>query len=270
MKPDGKPFRIDRPARAVSQPSARAPASRALRIGQVAQVSDSPSAPSTSGPPQDPRRQRPVSMTPIDIASMIRAKAARVRRDERHGVGTSDTSKSSSRLHGAGGDLGELLLALPDEQQRGEIVLLRESQRVPPGQHQQSGGQAVGGRTALVQNGGRGQLVMDRATDPRIDDVGEALAGDEYGSSGSRRSSPSLRRRAAGCAAADRRPSGSSRIGSARRRSSRRPRSAVVRRCGADLAADLDHEGRRGPRPGEECSRGGRRHGLWRFAERSR
>ena len=42
-----------------------------LRFGQVAQLSGSPSGPIASGPPQEPRRQRPLNMTPTAMIIMM-------------------------------------------------------------------------------------------------------------------------------------------------------------------------------------------------------
>jgi hypothetical protein len=42
---------------------------RLARLGQLAQDSRSPFGPGSSGPPQDPRRQRPDSIAPIAIAA---------------------------------------------------------------------------------------------------------------------------------------------------------------------------------------------------------
>jgi hypothetical protein len=44
-----------------------------LRFGQVAQDSGSPFGSKISGPPQEPRKQRPFNTTPTDMASMIKA-----------------------------------------------------------------------------------------------------------------------------------------------------------------------------------------------------
>ena len=52
-----------------------------LRWGQVAHASDSPSEPVTSGPPQEPRRQRPSSITPIAMIAMTIAIAPNVSRN---------------------------------------------------------------------------------------------------------------------------------------------------------------------------------------------
>lgn len=48
------------------------------RCGQVAHASDSPAGPVTSGPPQEPRRQRPSSMTPTAMIAMTIAIPPRV------------------------------------------------------------------------------------------------------------------------------------------------------------------------------------------------
>ena len=50
------------------------------RLGQVAQVTGSPPESRIAGPPHEPRKQRPLKMTPTDITNMMRAKSPRVRR----------------------------------------------------------------------------------------------------------------------------------------------------------------------------------------------
>ena len=49
--------------------------------GQAAQASEPPSGPSTSGPPQEPRRQRPSSNTPIAMIAMTIAIPPNVNRN---------------------------------------------------------------------------------------------------------------------------------------------------------------------------------------------
>ena len=48
------------------------------RFGQAWQAKDSPSAPRASSPPQDPRKQRPSTMTPTAMITMTSAMPASV------------------------------------------------------------------------------------------------------------------------------------------------------------------------------------------------
>ncbi len=52
-----------------------------FRRGQVAQASDSPAVPVTSGPPQEPRKQRPLKTTPTAMIAMTIAMPPRVSRN---------------------------------------------------------------------------------------------------------------------------------------------------------------------------------------------